>query len=588
MSKKLSFLFIIFLFLIACFFTVGFSTKTASARESNVWMSVGLGVDASVNKMVVYNNELYVGGDFTTAGGQTAGHIAKWNGLNWSSVGLGVNQSPYSMVVYNNELYVTNIHRAGGIDTNGIAIWNGLSWRDAGFDLIMTPSELAVYNNELYVGGNYSDGSFIDGYVAKLNGVEWNYIRTISNSPIYLLKSLGDKLYLGINCEGKSYIDVWDGMQWSSLGSEVISDVPNDSMITYLNDIEIYNGEIIVSIRNDYYGTLKWNGSEWVSLGSAIVKGRTLAVYNNELYVGGDFTGYAGGIINNNYITKWNGNSWLKVGNNLEQAVNDLEVYADELYVGHTVGISKLFIDSKPPVTNVNPAGGIYYSSQDVVLNSVDDDSQVSGTYYTTDGSTPTVFSSRYISPINIISDTTLKFFSVDILGNIETTKTETYTILPQPQSPDQPVLPQQPSEHIINSDISFVSIPMEWLTKKWYTLNWNKYLRYPSNWQNVSQKALRKEWILTSNLYKARKPYKIKATFKYSQKQVRRLKKANPLVSERNLRLKFRTDKSKWQLVKNGWVESKIVQNRKENTFTVKYFTKFPEKKYYFAIGLK
>ena len=41
-------------------------------------------------------------------------------------------------------------------------------------------------------------------------------------------------------------------------------------------------------------------------------------------------------------------------------------------------------------------------------------------TYYTVDGTNPTVFSPQYTGPITITDNTMLKFFSVDNYGNVE------------------------------------------------------------------------------------------------------------------------------------------------------------------------
>jgi hypothetical protein len=46
--------------------------------------------------------------------------------------------------------------------------------------------------------------------------------------------------------------------------------------------------------------------------------------------------------------------------------------------------------------------------------------STVAGTYYTTDGSTPTTTSTRYTDPFTVSQNTTVKYFSVDTKGNAE------------------------------------------------------------------------------------------------------------------------------------------------------------------------
>ena len=81
--------------------------------------------------------------------------------------------------------------------------------------------------------------------------------------------------------------------------------------------------------------------------------------------------------------------------------------------------------DTTPPVTTASPAGGTYNNSVTVTLSV----NEPATTYYTTDGSTPTTSSPVYSGPLTFTSDTTLKFFSVDANGNVETVKTENYTI---------------------------------------------------------------------------------------------------------------------------------------------------------------
>ena len=83
------------------------------------------------------------------------------------------------------------------------------------------------------------------------------------------------------------------------------------------------------------------------------------------------------------------------------------------------------------PVTAADPEGTVYTSTQSVTLN-CDDGINGSGcafTYYTTDGSTPTISSPVYGDHITIVQDTTLKFFSVDQAGNAGVVQNETYSI---------------------------------------------------------------------------------------------------------------------------------------------------------------
>jgi len=87
-------------------------------------------------------------------------------------------------------------------------------------------------------------------------------------------------------------------------------------------------------------------------------------------------------------------------------------------------------VDTTPPITTATPAGGTYGASRNITLSCLDDISGCNHTYYTINGDTPTVSSTIYLTtPITISANTTLKFFSVDTVGNPETPKTETYVI---------------------------------------------------------------------------------------------------------------------------------------------------------------
>lgn len=86
-------------------------------------------------------------------------------------------------------------------------------------------------------------------------------------------------------------------------------------------------------------------------------------------------------------------------------------------------------IDTTAPTTTASPLGGTYDSAQDVTLSCNDGTGPgCQDTYYTTDGSTPTLSSTVYSSPIHIDRPLTLRFFSVDRVGNAETPRSEAYT----------------------------------------------------------------------------------------------------------------------------------------------------------------
>jgi hypothetical protein len=101
-------------------------------------------------------------------------------------------------------------------------------------------------------------------------------------------------------------------------------------------------------------------------------------------------------------------------------AAGNAEAVKTELYT----------IDTSLPMTIATPPAGSYYEPKLVTLSCSD----ASGypcqkVYYTTDGTTPTIFSAVYSAPFNISETMTLKFFGEDFAGNTEPVKTAAYII---------------------------------------------------------------------------------------------------------------------------------------------------------------
>ncbi|MBK5276001.1 MAG: chitobiase/beta-hexosaminidase C-terminal domain-containing protein, partial [Desulfuromonadales bacterium] len=101
-----------------------------------------------------------------------------------------------------------------------------------------------------------------------------------------------------------------------------------------------------------------------------------------------------------------------------------------------TVGAA-IQLDSMPPVTTATPGSGPHMVSFTVALSCSDANGTGCGrTYYTVDGSAPTTSSAVYSMPITIAGTTNLKFFSTDIAGNAEATKTQLYNFDPAVTAP--------------------------------------------------------------------------------------------------------------------------------------------------------
>jgi hypothetical protein len=125
---------------------------------------------------------LYVGGDFTTAGGLPANRIAKWNGQAWTSLGSGTSSRVSALTVFDDgrgaALYAGgSFMQAGGISVNQIARWDGQQWSRLGSGTMNgvagSVSALATFDDGtglgLYVGGAFTSS----GDVAASSIARW-------------------------------------------------------------------------------------------------------------------------------------------------------------------------------------------------------------------------------------------------------------------------------------------------------------------------------------------------------------------------------------------------------------------------------
>jgi Chitobiase/beta-hexosaminidase C-terminal domain len=98
----------------------------------------------------------------------------------------------------------------------------------------------------------------------------------------------------------------------------------------------------------------------------------------------------------------------------------------DKLLAGTNLIYEKNPIDTTPPVTTVYPSATYTYKAGQQVWLEVNESCI---TYYTLDGSTPTTASAVFREPFTINETTTIKYFSVDTSGNVETVKTTVFNI---------------------------------------------------------------------------------------------------------------------------------------------------------------
>ena len=192
-----------------------FSTKRGQtvdgiARwDGSEWHSVGTGIDnpgidgdAGVKALVVYDGDLIAAGTFTTAGGQSANNIARWNGSEWEPLGSGFEYSISTLMVHNGYLI------AGG------ARWDGSEWHAMGGGNVGT---FTIHEGDLYAASYFPA-------VSRWNGLTWQAVGTGTEGYVTSFAIHAGNLIAGGQSPntlgaGTNHIARWDGSAWQPIGS---------------------------------------------------------------------------------------------------------------------------------------------------------------------------------------------------------------------------------------------------------------------------------------------------------------------------------------------------------------------------------
>jgi hypothetical protein len=108
----------------------GVAASNLACWDGAAWSPLGPGTNDRVEALCRYGNDLIAGGTFTRAGLESVGCIARWNGASWSGLGQGVAGGLGGMtvvsalVVFDGSVIVAgNFTTAGGKSAGYIARW---------------------------------------------------------------------------------------------------------------------------------------------------------------------------------------------------------------------------------------------------------------------------------------------------------------------------------------------------------------------------------------------------------------------------------------------------------------------------------
>jgi len=349
------------------------SVNNVAQWNGSSWSNMSGGVNNTVFAITMDGSDAYIGGRFTQAGGSSANCIAKWNGSAWSTLGTGISgtlggeylyrdATVFAVRIFNNNVYAGGYFTtAGSTSANNIAKWNGSSWSALGtglqgeeWDYDFADWEyayvraIAYAGNDLIVGGWFTDAGGVSvESIAKWNGSSWSAMDTglsgvipDGTSEIYshvsAIWSWGGTTYTGgdFDFTGNdiivNHIAKWSDSQWQPMGLGVNhtnnyivlpSWMEPDDKAVYVRTVAKVASVIYIGGKFNRVGGIeanniaRWNGTSWTTLGDGVDGTVNIIVWDGIgiAYVGGRFDQLMDGTVVNN-IAAWNGSSWSALG----------------------------------------------------------------------------------------------------------------------------------------------------------------------------------------------------------------------------------------------------------------------------------
>lgn len=282
-------------------------------QNTRTWNTLGNGVSDPGGNITVVNvqalaasgEDLFIGGSFTAAGDQPANHIARFDlsTNTWHAIGSGVDgefAQVLDIKIVNDDLYITgSFTSVDGITANGIARYNltDKEWHPVGVGVEGTLYSMAISDNEIYLGG-FLDESESWGLTSyNFTDDSWQTIVTVSGQVNTLLHT-ADALYMG-----GSFTSV-DGVSANRIAKYDLID------------------------------------NTWSPLGSGVNSGvESLELINDHLYVGGSFTSAGGSNAFKVVRYDLNNDVWDRfyTGFTASSSVRDMSFAGETLFVGGNI-----------------------------------------------------------------------------------------------------------------------------------------------------------------------------------------------------------------------------------------------------------
>ena len=176
----------------------GLSVNHIASWDGNSWAFVGGGVagginGTSVNVIVPKGGSLYVGGNFDTAGGITVNNIARWDGNSWFPLGSGTGGDPGLRAVKAIAFSGTEMYIGGDFTTAGGKVSSRFAhWSIAGAGPTIDSATFNGTKVMIIRGTNFTGSAHV-----AINGMDrTDFVRSLTDTSI---KIKGKAAALGLH-----------------------------------------------------------------------------------------------------------------------------------------------------------------------------------------------------------------------------------------------------------------------------------------------------------------------------------------------------------------------------------------------------
>lgn len=327
---------------------------TVLTSYGQTWQNVGTGLNDKVYDLIKFDNKLYAGGRIG---------VKYWNGLTWTGLPnpFGI-AYPLTLAVFNDTLYVGGDFPWSG-SISHVYKFNGASWVQVGGDFNeaswSSTKRLLTYNGQLISGGRFSSINGTTIYnIASWNGTTWDSLGNGLNGGVWNLAEHNGQLFASgdFTASGTDTtiyrIAKWDGLSWSPIDTT--------HRINSAGQMISFNGSLIIGNVWDTIsgiqmkGIAKWTGSNFVSMGNNLIKSvSNFWTFNNELYLSGKIYNFNPND-DDDVVLKWNGFFWQQVGQVFNQHVLTIDDFNNEVFCGG------FFTSPTSYIAKLNTTTGIY------------------------------------------------------------------------------------------------------------------------------------------------------------------------------------------------------------------------------------